>query len=236
MRQGVRQDAGQAFPLYIVAVAGLLFLAFAFFAVGQAAATRNSAQTAADAAALGAAQTYRDDLYRALRKAVEGDDDAWEDLLKAMGSPTGTACDSAQWFAGKNDADATSCTPDSWPTSFAVRVTTRGTVGDSIVPGTENKHASAGAKAVIVPRCTVRPAEGGRRPGDGGPADRKEPAKDKGKEEGKEKGKGQGPDKGKAPGKGKIELTCDGKPLTLDPAHLDPFPEPAGFFAVRLAE
>ncbi|MFF4949499.1 pilus assembly protein TadG-related protein [Streptomyces chattanoogensis] len=226
MRQGVRQDAGQAFPLYIVAVAGLLFLAFAFFAVGQAAATRNSAQTAADAAALGAAQTYRDDLYRALRKAVEGDDETWEDLLKAMGSPTGTACDSAQWFAGKNDADATSCTPDSWPTSFAVRVTTRGTVGDSIVPGTENKHASAGAKAVIVPRCTVRPAESGGRPGDGGPAGRKESGK----------GKGKGLDKGKAPGNGKIELTCDGKRLTLDPEHLDPFPEPADFFAVRLAE
>jgi hypothetical protein len=39
-------DAGQAFPIYIVVVGGLLFLAFAYFAVGQAAANRNGAQTA----------------------------------------------------------------------------------------------------------------------------------------------------------------------------------------------
>ncbi|MFI9047625.1 pilus assembly protein TadG-related protein [Streptomyces sp. NPDC053427] len=212
MRRGVRRDAGQAFPLYIVAVAGLLFLALALFAVGQAAATRNSAQTAADAAALGAAQSYRDDLYRALHKAVESGD-GWDDLLRALGVPTGTACRNAMWFAGKNDARVTVCTPDSWPTSFAVRVTTRGTVGDSIVPGTERTHASAGAKSVVTPRCTVRPAKSGQQPGggDGGKAGKKEP------------------------GKGKIELICDGKPWTLDPKHLDPFPEPSDFFAVRLA-
>ncbi|MFJ9849552.1 pilus assembly protein TadG-related protein [Streptomyces sp. NPDC101150] len=195
-----------------MAVAGLLFLAFALFAVGQAAATRNSAQTAADAAALGAAQSYRDDLHRALRKAVEGGD-GWEDLLTAMGVPTDVACRSATWFAGKNDARVTVCTPDSWPTSFAVRVTTRGTVGDSIVPGTERTHASAGATAVITPRCTVRPADNGQRPGGGagGKAGKKES------------------------GKGKIELVCDGKSWTLDPKHLDPFPKPSDFFAVRLA-
>ncbi|MEU9110256.1 pilus assembly protein TadG-related protein [Streptomyces sp. NPDC048483] len=221
MRRGIRRDAGQAFPLYIVAVAGLLFLAFALFAVGQAAATRNSAQTAADAAALGAAQSYRDGLHRALRKALQGDD-AWEDLLKAMGAPTDTACTNARWFAGKNDADVTGCTPDSWPTSFAVRVKTRGTVGDSIVPGTEHTHASARARAVVDPRCTVRPAKGGQRPGDGGDAHKKGSGK---------KGSGK-----KEPGSGKIELTCDGKPWTLDPEHLDPFPRPADFFAVRLAE
>lgn len=43
-------------------VAGLLFLAFAYFAVGQAAVNRNGAQTAADAAALAAAQETRDGL------------------------------------------------------------------------------------------------------------------------------------------------------------------------------
>ncbi|KIZ14345.1 pilus assembly protein TadG-related protein [Streptomyces natalensis] len=212
MRHGVRRDAGQAFPIYLVAVAGLLFLAFAFFAVGQAAATRNGAQTAADAAALGAAQSYRDDLHRALRKAIEGED-SWSDLLKAMGAPTDTACRSAQWFAGKNDADVTACTPDSWPTSFAVAVTTRGTVGRSIVPGTENTHASAHAQAVVTPRCTVRP--GKDKPG------KDKPGKDK---PGKDK-----------PGTGKIQLLCDGRPLTLDPGHLDSFPGPAAFFAVRLA-
>lgn len=57
-----RGDAGQAFPIYVVMVAGLLFLAFAFFAVGKASATRNEAQGAADAAALAAAQDARDTL------------------------------------------------------------------------------------------------------------------------------------------------------------------------------
>jgi hypothetical protein len=41
-----RADAGQAFPIYITVVAGLLFLALAYLAVGQAAATRSEAQTA----------------------------------------------------------------------------------------------------------------------------------------------------------------------------------------------
>ncbi|MFE7120718.1 pilus assembly protein TadG-related protein, partial [Streptomyces sp. NPDC057654] len=55
-------DAGQAFPIYITAVVGILFLALAFFAVGQAGAKKNGAQTAADASALAAAQDYRDQL------------------------------------------------------------------------------------------------------------------------------------------------------------------------------
>src|SRR4051794_28092055 len=62
MRRRKYHDAGQAFPIYITVVGGLLFLAFAYLAVGQAAATRNGAQTAADAAALAAAQDLRDKL------------------------------------------------------------------------------------------------------------------------------------------------------------------------------
>lgn len=57
-----RSDQGQAFPIYIAMVAGLLFLAFAFFAVGKASVTRNGAQGAADAAALAAAQQARDEI------------------------------------------------------------------------------------------------------------------------------------------------------------------------------
>jgi len=41
-------------------IAGLLFLAFAFFAVAQAGTVRNGGQSAADAAALAAAQDDRD--------------------------------------------------------------------------------------------------------------------------------------------------------------------------------
>ena len=52
-------DAGQAFPIYITVVGGLLFLALAYFAVGQATVNRGGAQTAADAASLAAAQYVR---------------------------------------------------------------------------------------------------------------------------------------------------------------------------------
>ena len=62
MRRRSPRDDGQAFPIYITVVGGLLFLAFAYFAVGQAAVNRNGAQTAADAAALAAAQEARDQL------------------------------------------------------------------------------------------------------------------------------------------------------------------------------
>ncbi|MEK8144688.1 pilus assembly protein TadG-related protein [Streptomyces sp. M10(2022)] len=52
-------------------VVGLLFLAFAFFAVGQASATRNGAQGAADAAALAAAQDARDGMRLPFLAALE---------------------------------------------------------------------------------------------------------------------------------------------------------------------
>ena len=55
-------DSGQAFPIYITVVGGLLCLALAYFAVGQAAVNRNGAQSAADAAALAAALNTRDEL------------------------------------------------------------------------------------------------------------------------------------------------------------------------------
>jgi hypothetical protein len=215
----VRRDAGQAFPLYIVAVGGLLFLALAFFAVGQAAATRNSGQTAADAAALAAGQKYRDQLSRGLLDAIgdASEGSAWEDLLNGRGIPSEAACENADWFAGQNDAEVTTCTPDSWPTSFAVTIKTRHTVGDSVIPGTESKHASAEAKAVVAPRCTIDPTS----PDDG-----------KGKGKGKSKDKGKGKDDNPAP----IGLTCDGKSWTLDPDNLHDLPDASDLFAVRLAQ
>lgn len=213
----VRRDAGQAFPLYLIAVGGLLFLALAFFAVGQAAATRNGGQTAADAAALAAGQKYRDQLSRGLLDAIgDGSEDtAWEDLLNGRGIPSAAACENADWFAGQNDAQVTTCTPDSWPTSFAVAVKTRHTVGDSVIPGTESKHATAEAKAVVAPRCTLDSAP----PDDG-----------KGKD-----GKGKG-GKGKGDKPSPIGLTCDGKSWTLDPDNLQDLPDASDLFAVRLAQ
>ncbi|MEU2789461.1 pilus assembly protein TadG-related protein [Streptomyces sp. NPDC007100] len=223
------RDAGQAFPFYIVAVAALLFLAFAFFAVGQAAATRNSAQTAADAAALAAGQKYRDQLTEKLLGAIRTGA-PWKDFLGARGVPGDEACRNAQWFAGRNDADVR-CTPGSYPTSFAVRADTRKTVGRSVIPGTENTHASAAAKAVVAPRCTAGPARppepGNSAPGedDGdGPSPGEPPTED--------------PPAGEPPAKDPpVDLECeDGVDWTIDPADPRGLPEAADLFSVRLAE
>lgn len=78
----LQSDKGQTLGLYIVAVAALFFLAFAFFAVGQASSVRNSAQTAADAAALAAARETRDGIRDEFLDALKaGDLDKLTDLL-----------------------------------------------------------------------------------------------------------------------------------------------------------
>lgn len=228
-----RRDAGQAFPLYIVAVGGLLFLALAFFAVGQAAATRNGAQTAADAAALAAGQKYRDLLTEGVLDGIrdgsyESDRAAWEDLLNGRGAPSAAACGSADWFAGRNDAEVAVCTPDSWPTSFAVTVRTRHTVGRSVIPGTENKRASAEATSVVGPRCTLEPDED-----DGGSAGDRAGTAGKGERESKEGKRGKEGDDGPEPAV--IKITCDGKGWTLDPDNLQDLPDAVDLFSVRLA-
>jgi hypothetical protein len=215
-----RGDAGQAFPIYIAAVAGLLFLALAFFAVGQAGATRNAGQTAADAAALGAAQEYRDQLRTAFLRAILSGD-PWEEILSGRW-PDGavSACAEAQWFAGQNDADTNGrCDgPVGMPPEFTVTVTTRGTVGRSVIPGTEGKHAEATAKAVVDPLCTYQPpGPSATLPAPGG---------------------GGGGNHG---GKPSIGLVCDGGVITIDPGDLASgglglFPDAKDLFGVRLAD
>ncbi|MET9729150.1 pilus assembly protein TadG-related protein [Streptomyces sp. NPDC006458] len=150
-------DAGQAFPIYIVVVAGLLFLAFAYLAVGQAAANRNGAQTAADAAALAAALEARDQLTEAWIEVIL-DPAEWQDILAGNG-PVMDACDRAYELAALNDADA-QCF---WDDSLTVRVeaTTNKPVGESIVPGTEGKKSTETARAVIEPRCGFDPPDEG---------------------------------------------------------------------------
>ncbi|CAM5686957.1 hypothetical protein SANTM175S_09996 [Streptomyces antimycoticus] len=157
-RRDLRSDAGQAFPIYITAVAALLFLALALFAVGQAEATRNGGQTAADAAALAAAQDYRDQLRKGFLEAI-ANGSVWDDLLNGRGIGTGDACERAQWFAQQNGADLTGpgCVPGYLPTSFTVTVRTQKPVGKTVIPGTETKDATATAKAVVTPRCTAEP-------------------------------------------------------------------------------
>jgi hypothetical protein len=158
MRPHKYSDAGQAFPIYITVVAGLLFLAFAYLAVGQAAATRNGAQTAADAAALAAAQDKRDQLTgRWLDNLLNPD--LWADILDGEVDGLEPSCWRAQQLAEENDAHVVEggCEPEWDPLGYTVEVKTNEPVGDSIVPGTEETYATAKAKAVIKPRCSVPP-------------------------------------------------------------------------------
>ncbi|MFI9821670.1 pilus assembly protein TadG-related protein [Streptomyces sp. NPDC052013] len=143
-------DAGQAFPIYITVVGGLLFLAFAYFAVGQAAANRNDAQTAADAAALAAAQDRRDQLAGAWEQNIL-DPTKWQDIFDGEGLNLDPSCWRADQLAAQNDATVT-CAP-AGPLAYTVEATTEEPVGDSIVPGTENKYSKESATAVIEPRC-----------------------------------------------------------------------------------
>ncbi|MCX5248648.1 MULTISPECIES: pilus assembly protein TadG-related protein [unclassified Streptomyces] len=149
-------DAGQAFPIYITVVGGLLFLAFAYFAVGQAAVNRNGAQTAADAAALAAAQKTRDQLA-GLWVGDVLDPTKWQDVFDGEGAVG--YCWRADQLAAHNHAHTTGC--DAGLLDYRVEVQTDKPVGESIVPGTERHYAHASARAVIEPLCTFKlPAEG----------------------------------------------------------------------------
>ena len=159
-------DAGQAFPIYITVVGGLLFLAFAYFAVGQASANRNGAQTAADAAALAAAQETRDQLADRWIDDVL-DPTTWRGIFEGDVTGLRPSCWRGEQLAARNDARVLSCQPEGL-LGFAVDVETNRPVGDSIVPGTEDKKSRASATAVIEPACTFDPpvpdAEGDQLP------------------------------------------------------------------------
>ncbi|MFR0357956.1 pilus assembly protein TadG-related protein [Streptomyces sediminimaris] len=154
MRSRRYGDAGQAFPIYITVVGGLLFLAFAYFAVGQAAVNRNGAQTAADAAALAAAQETRDDLAGLWVQNVL-DPTKWQGIFDGNGA-VGNGCGRATQLASRNDARAEACDRTGL-LRYEVRVRTNKPVGESLVPGTENHYAHAHATAVIEPLCTFEP-------------------------------------------------------------------------------
>ncbi|MGW3507213.1 pilus assembly protein TadG-related protein [Streptomyces sp. NPDC000994] len=157
MQRRSYDDAGQAFPIYITVVAGLLFLAFAYLAVGQAAANRNLAQTAADAAALAAAQDTRDQLAGKWAETVL-DPTQWQDLLDGDAAQM-KGCWRAAQLAQLNEAHVDDCQPSLL--RYTVYVQTDKSVGESIVPGTEDKHSKAHASAVIEPLCTFDPPDEG---------------------------------------------------------------------------
>ncbi|MET8111960.1 pilus assembly protein TadG-related protein [Streptomyces prasinus] len=155
-------DAGQAFPIYLTVVGGLLFLAFAYLAVGQAAANRNGAQTAADAAALAAAQDRRDQLTGAWVEDLL-DPTEWQAIFNGSAEGLDDSCWRAQQLAARNNASV-QCEQEGL-LGYTVEAETTDTVGDSIVPGTESMKSQETATAVIDPRCTFDPL------GEGAPED-----------------------------------------------------------------
>lgn len=209
------RDQGQAFPIYIVMVACLLFAALAFFVVGQASVTRSNGQGAADAAALAAARDARSHLVPGLDLTTLPPAD-WEALLAGNRFDLSRACAGAESFAAQNDAVAT-CTP--LGLRFKVAVVTNGTVGDSVIPGTAGVHGRAEATAEVEPRChlgaapmptpvpTPMPSSGGTPTG--------------------------GPEK-----PGSISIVCEGADdLTFDPSKPEPWDKLArALFKVRLVD
>lgn len=121
----------------------MLFLAFVYFAVGQAASTRNDAQTAADAAALAAAQDAREQLREGWL-AVVLDPGQWDEFLAGAVYDASAACQQAEEFAARNGAELPDCAPLD-PSGFRVTVRTTGAGA---------RQATASAEAVIEPRCT----------------------------------------------------------------------------------
>ncbi|WP_190013342.1 pilus assembly protein TadG-related protein [Streptomyces lucensis] len=152
-------DTGQAFPIYLTVVAGLLFLALAYLAVGQAAVNRSSAQTAADAAALAAAQKTRDRLATEWLEDVL-DPDKWPEIFAGGGG--GNFCSHADQLAAQNQAHVRSCVPDAL--AYTVAVETDKPVGRSVIPGTEGVTSTATAHAVIEPLCSFDPVDGDAKP------------------------------------------------------------------------
>ncbi|MFE4534174.1 pilus assembly protein TadG-related protein [Streptomyces scopuliridis] len=218
-------EAGQAAPIYITMVAGLLFLALALFTVGQAGAKHSGAQSAADAAALAAAQESRDDFVSV--KVLENllNPAFLDDIFN--GDPMGTAvgCDAAERFADRNEAvlvtdergEGCRAMEDRW--GFTVHVETKKPMGATILPGTADKKAEAFATAVVEPRCTFKPAEDEENP----PTDGEEPPPD-----------GENPDDTEQASPGSLE--CGGTMWPIDPEHLDLLPDSADLFSVRLAQ
>lgn len=142
-------------------ITGLLFLAFAFFAVAQAATVRNGGQSAADAAALAAAQDDRDQLFDGFLNAVQ-EDGSWQDWLDGVGDISAEGCGAANHLADRNRSDVSRCAPTqrAGDSGYTVRIRTRFDTGKTVVPGTSGRKAQADATAVVKPRCSAEESGG----------------------------------------------------------------------------
>lgn len=147
--------------MYGMVMAGMLFLALAFFVVAQASAVRNGGQSAADAAALAAAREDRDRFFDGFVDSL-GEGDSWRAWLDLTEPLEADGCEAAEDFAGRNDSSVTSCEPvlKHGDPGYAVTVETNFDTGDTILPGTDNRTATAGATAVVTPLCEVDTAGG----------------------------------------------------------------------------
>ncbi|MEU0273476.1 pilus assembly protein TadG-related protein [Streptomyces sp. NPDC006307] len=205
-------EAGQAAPLYITAVAGLLFLALVFFAFGQADVARNGTQAAADAAALSAARESRDQFADGFLQSIL-DPDFLEEVFNGDFIGTANGCGAAAHYAGQNRANVQNChwaADGRW--GFTVEVKSQEAMGTSIIEGTDKAHAQAEATAVVEPRCTFEGNDQDDKPEDGGNG-----------------GSAAAP---VSPGK----LVCEGETWDIDPENLDLLPDVSDLFTVRLAE
>ncbi|NEC67640.1 pilus assembly protein TadG-related protein [Streptomyces sp. SID9727] len=155
-----KAEAGQAAPLYITAVAGVLLVALVLFAFGEADIRRNGAQSAADAAALAAAKESRSLLEPDLKTHLT-DPEYFESVFStSFPGGTGDACWKASDFAARNEAGAVRCRPladGRW--GYVVRLKSAKGMSTDIVPGTEGRKAEATAVAVVEPRCAFVPVE-----------------------------------------------------------------------------
>ncbi|MCH0541070.1 hypothetical protein I3F58_16145 [Streptomyces sp. MUM 203J] len=217
MNRCLRREEGQAAPLYITVVVGLLFLALLYFVFGKADIRRNEAQTAADAAALAAAMESRQGLENGLKLGLQDDildGDFVRNFLKGNVPGRDGGCHAADYFAGRNGANAASvdCGPlgdGRW--GFKITLESGKTVGESTLPGTESQRAVATATAVVEPLCRFTPREN--------------PRDEDGESDEEEK---------ESPSPGVIQ--CEDRDWIIDPADLDLLPGLTDLFRVRLTE
>ncbi|MFG3486951.1 hypothetical protein [Streptomyces sp. NPDC047972] len=189
-----------------------MFLAFAYFLVAEAAVTRNDAQTAADAAALAAAQDAREQL-RAGWLDVILDPSQWDAFVRGDEFESSPACASAADLAVKNGAAMSDCVDITAEEGRGFSVTVRTTAADA-------DQATATADAVVEARCTFEPP-------DPTPPPTPTPTEP---EEGEEGEDGEEEEPGPIAG-----LSCRGEPWVIDPAAPE-LPDVTDLFTVRLSD
>ncbi len=89
-----------------------------------------------------------------------GNGDDWLDWLAGDDFTGAGARGAADALAAENDSVVVGFGPaevNGYP-GFRAEIETTYTVGDSIIPGTESKHAKADATAIVEPRCDIDPS------------------------------------------------------------------------------